>query len=585
MSRPRPSTAAPRTVALPAVALLLLAAACASGPAVDPAPSAVPGFPAEPTAADFPGLRYPAFDGPLPAPGGLHGPVWLIGVDGATWDLLGPWAERGELPHFQALMERGAHGVLVSEDPTISPAVWATIATGVPRFVHGIVNFTVRRPGSYKTIEAGPPDRRTPAVWELVGAAGGRSAVLSWFGSYPAEPIEGVYLSKRFDPERLQPGQVHPASFAPTLRERARVKLLRGELDAIGCTEEFRKFLLDDARTLAALQIVADTERPQLVAAYFAGIDVAQHLTWRHMDPASNAFPEDGEPDPVLARVIPAYYRYVDRMLGEIVRLAGPEATLVVVSDHGGGPMRRDEATLLQLPVFLEEVGIVEQGVAFAISELYRHEKRIWLNLEGVEPKGIVPLDQADAVAQRIRGVLERLRTGDGGPVFVSVAVHTGDPAWQPGDPALTVRVSHAARAAAEVFDGQRGIDMSRVRFRVPGNSGSHRPEGVMLLAGPGIRPGPLDRPASIYQVAPTVLYLLGLPQDARMLRHAPPDGGVLVEAIDPGLLERRPVRMVEAYPGTDRTHLLRAAVETDAAQDPTHDEAMEKLKSLGYIR
>ena len=127
-----------------------------------------------------------------------------------------------------------------------------------------------------------------------VGAAGGSSAVVSWFGSYPAEPIRGHYVSKGFDPERLRDGQVHPAAFASTLSG-VRISIQADSLQAIGKTESFRKTLLADARTTAAVLALQEQADPDLMVAYYAGIDVVQHVTWRHMAPGSGAFPQDGQ--------------------------------------------------------------------------------------------------------------------------------------------------------------------------------------------------------------------------------------------------------------------------------------------------
>jgi len=137
------------------------------------------------------------------------------------------------------------------------------------------------------------------------------------------------------------------------------------------------------------------------------------------------------------------------------------------------------------------------------------------------------------------------------------------------------------------VNDGGRWLDFSPVRMRHSDVSGAHHPEGVILLQGPGVRPGRLQAPASQYQVAPTLLYLLGLPQDRRMLRHAPVAGGILEEALDPGLLSRFPPRMIAEYPGTDRTDLLRSreGANDSPESDPARQESLEKLRSLGYIR
>jgi hypothetical protein len=114
--------------------------------------------------------------------------------------------------------------------------------------------------------------------------------------------------------------------------------------------------------------------------------------------------------------------------------------------------------------------------------------------------------------------------------------------------------------------------------------SGAHRLEGVVIIHGPGIRSATLTQPATIYQVAPTLLYLLGLPQDGRMMALAPARGGVLEEAITPNRLELQPIRMIPEYPGTDRTALLRST-SNRYVPDPNREREMEKLRSLGYIQ
>lgn len=563
-------------------------ASCRPSPR-DGAGRQVAGFPVEPAPEAFPGISYPLAGGPLPRPASRAGPVWLVGLDGATWDLIEPLAGKGELPHFREMMESGATAVLRSEEPTISPALWATIATGVPRFRHGITNFRVKIPGSYRLVQAGPMDRREPALWELIGAAGGTSAVISWFGSFPAEAIPGFYVSKGFDPEAPGEGQVHPPELAERLSREARVTMRKGDLEAIGWNEDYRRTLVEDARALAALREILRLDDPDFVAVYFAGIDVVQHVAWHHMDPESHAFPEDGDPDPDLAGIIPAYYRYIDHTLGLLREMAPPGTTFVVVSDHGGGPMRREEAFVPNLPPLLEALGLMdgEKGTVFTMSQPYRHEKPIWLNLRGIERAGTVPAAEARPAAARIGDLLASLRTGGGEPVFASVEDLTAAPGWTPGDPALSVRFSYAARAARTVTGAGRTIPASAFVSRLPGVSGSHRPDGILILDGPGVRPGRLEGGASIYNVAPTILYLLGLPQDGRMLSVAPADGGVLEEALEPGALEETPVVMVDRYPGEPRRGRVRgeAPPGDDGRMDPARQREMDRLRSLGYIR
>ena len=565
-------------------ALSLTAASCITSG--DSAPD-LPPFPAEKSAADFPGIAY-ALSSERPGP--PTGRVWLVGVDGATWQLARPLIERGELPVLAALVAKGAHGTLLSEEPTISPSLWATVATGVPRHVHGVLNFMERVPGTLETVAAGPPDRRAPALWELVGAAGGRSAVVSWFGSYPAESIDGYYVSKAADPARLDPRQVHPPELVERLSD-VQPEWIDPQLAGrIGRNPFLERTLLEDARTLAVLRtLVADGARDlDFVAAYLSGIDVVQHVAWRHMDPASQQFPQDGPPDPTLAEVIADYYRWVDAALGEVVALLPADATLVVVSDHGAGPMMPAEAYHLQLDVLLEALGLMQgaDGVAFAIDESYRHDKRIWILAAGAAPGATLPASEAPRIAESVAGRLRALRTDAGDAVFEQVDLLAETAGWDADEPALVVRFAAQALVATHIVDGAREIDFDPVRLRHSDVSGAHRPEGIVILQGPGIRPGPLPAAAHLYQIAPTVLHLLGLPQDARMLAHAPADGGVLQAALAESLVAADAIRQVAGYPGTDRSMLLRGARRSASEHpDPAREEQLERLRSLGYVR
>ncbi len=547
----------------------------------------MPVFTAEKTAADFPGMAYPLQQGgPVPS-AAASGPVWLVGIDGITWDLLQPMIDREELPNFAALAAEGTRGVLLSEEPTISPALWATIATGMPRFAHGVDNFLVKLPGSYEVAESGPPDRRSPAVWELAGAAGLRSTVINWFGSFPAENIDGYYVSKGFDPEKPGPGQVHPDGFAETLKDEAEARMPGPLAQEIARSKFLQDTLVNDARAMAALRVIAGREITPFAAVYFSGTDVAQHITWRHMDPVSQQFPQDGSPDPARAGVINAYYRLIDYFLGEIRELAPDNTTLVIVSDHGGGPTQPGEAYHFRLEVLLQELGMMEDGgggEVFAIDEMYRHDKRIWLDQAGVEMAGTIRTDDARNKATEVCRRLESLHTDENQPVFESVLNHALEQSWVPGEPAATVRFSPEALFTEKVWEGQQSFDFIQVRMRHSDISGAHRLEGVMILHGPDIRADALAEPATIYQVAPTLLYLLGLPQDSRMMALAPDHGGVLEGAVTPQRLQRQPISMIPEYPGTDRSALLRS-ITNPSAPDPSREREMEKLRSLGYIQ
>jgi predicted AlkP superfamily phosphohydrolase/phosphomutase len=469
----------------------------------------------------------------------------------------------------------------------LSPALWNTVATGMPRCVHGVVNFVLKVPGRYRIETPGPPDRISPALWELVGAAGGRSTVVNWYASFPAERIEGIFVSRYANPVALRQGMVEPASFAAELEALETPPIRSQDLEAIARSDYLRATLERDLRALARLRRAVSAGPSQLVATYFNGIDVVEHLCWRHMDPGSQAFPQDGEAVGELADVIPAYYRFTDQLIGSIVAMAPSDATLMIVSDHGHGPMMVHEAFHLQIQVLLETIGLLDGscGELYTIDQIYRPEKWIWLNLEDVEEEGVVPVGEARSTASRVAARLRALRTDRGAPVLDRVTDHTLEGSWRPGDPALTVRFSPSMLLAQRFIDGETEHDAAPVRLRHTDVSGSHRPEGIVLLAGPTVRRDLRLRESDIFQVAPTVLYLLGLPQDSRMMAHAPASGGVMADAIEAGVLERQPILMIPEYPGTDRSGLLRGSTAVAIAEDPNREATLEQLRALGYMR
>src|SRR3990172_8068845 len=97
------------------------------------------------------------------SPTGLR--VLVVGVDGATFDVIGPLVAAGRLPTLAGLMARGAHAPLLSLEHTWSPAVWTTVATGFMPETHGIRFFQSEGDPDHPRLVAST-DRRALAVWK-----------------------------------------------------------------------------------------------------------------------------------------------------------------------------------------------------------------------------------------------------------------------------------------------------------------------------------------------------------------------------------------------------------------------------------
>ncbi len=100
-----------------------------------------------------------------------------------------------------------------------------------------------------------------------------------------------------------------------------------------------------------------------------------------------------------------------------------------------------------------------------------------------------------------------------------------------------------------------------------------HREDGVIIFSGPGIAVNGRIDGASVLDVTPTLLALVGLPVARDM------EGRVLTQAFDPSLLAERPIRQIDTYETGD------GWTEQDPIPSPVDEEIIETLRSLGYIK
>ncbi len=301
-------------------------------------------------------------------------PILLLAVDGLEWDVMIPMLRDYQLPHLRRLMDRGNYGLLRTFEPTMSPVVWTSIATGKTPDKHGIYNFA--RPG----LNPGDPpvlysnrDRTTKALWNIANDYGKRVAVVGWWMTFPVEPVNGVMVAQTNTLRQLDinqgkniwkgrliagvPGQVHPPhrrdemmailaqtdATLPALIESIfgrfkHPKSLLGERLWSNCLWSFRA---DATYVGIARALLSDDQPYDLMAVYLGGPDVVGHRFWRFRRPELFDHRPTSEQVANFGRVIEHYYAYVDRVVGELVELAGASARVLVVSDHGMQPINR----------------------------------------------------------------------------------------------------------------------------------------------------------------------------------------------------------------------------------------------------
>ncbi|MEE9292341.1 MAG: alkaline phosphatase family protein, partial [Acidobacteriota bacterium] len=296
-----------------------------------------------------------------------HTKVAILGLDGADWEIIDPMIEKGELPNLEALKKRGAWGNMKSMKPMLSPLLWTTVATGKTPSEHGIIDFLMKDAQTGRAVPVTSRWRKTKALWSIFTDLGKTASFVAWWASWPAEPVLGHIVSDRvayslfgyeadegdragatYPPEyyrEIQPLIIDDTAitfenileFTAISQEEFRAGRKRIEEDPTYAYREPVNHLtkiLASARTYQAITAdLIDRGQPDLLAVYYQGIDEVCHRFAHYMPPKmAMVTAEDYQRyhDAVFA-----YYRYQDRLLGEIVDRLDPATVIIVLSDHG----------------------------------------------------------------------------------------------------------------------------------------------------------------------------------------------------------------------------------------------------------
>ena len=285
--------------------------------------------------------------------------VLLVGWDAADWRVITPLLDGGHMPNLAGLVERGVCGRLATIQPPLSPMLWTSIATGKRAWKHGIHGFTEVDAATGGVRPISSHSRTCKAVWNILHQRGLTSHVCGWWPSHPAEPIRGGMVSNHYQtavapldkPWPIRPGTVHPPELAEALAAlRVHPHALTGDMlrhfvpGAPEIDQEKDRRLGSLAKILAecssvhaaATHLMLHRLDWDFAGVYYDAIDHFSHGFMRYHPPRLEWVSE--KDFRLYQGVINAAYVYHDMMLGALLRIAGPETTVLVISDHGFHP-------------------------------------------------------------------------------------------------------------------------------------------------------------------------------------------------------------------------------------------------------
>jgi predicted AlkP superfamily phosphohydrolase/phosphomutase len=547
----------------------------------------------------------------------------VIGWDGATWDLLEGWVDSGYLPNLAKLKQSGSAGRVRSTPLPLSPAAWSTIVTGQNPGRHGVFDWFERKPGSYAVeyVHTGRISART--VWDYFRDGRKRIGVFCPPMLYPAVPVEGFMVSGMAAPNPQAADFAYPPDLLAVLEDAAGPYLAaEKETFKTGREAAYLESILDwlDYQRKAVHYLVERYPCDAYLLVFMQS-DHAQHKFWRYLDPAYPGY--DPGQDARFRDAILKVYQALDSLLGELVDHFGETARYVLLSDHGAGPtygvmyinrwLRQEgllhlkTSTATRLKSWLASSNLILSGYRLAaslglgslaqrVSKPVRNKAlnaflsfddidwsrtrayargsfgQIFINLKGREPEGIVePGRDYQHLVELILGRLRSLQHPETGEPLITDLHRREEVLAGP----------YLERAADILFTIQDQRYQSSIKLGIEGrellgpseyeDSGSHRPEGILVLSGPGIRAGEPLEEASVADVCPTLLALASLPVPAGL------DGRVLAEALAPDLLDRI---QVETTPAEGES----SGVDSPELGPEELAQLEDRLRSLGYL-
>ncbi len=539
----------------------------------------------------------------------------MIGLDGATYNVLDKWVSSGDMPNLADLMERGTRTVLTSTVPPVTGPAWTSMVTGVNPGSHGVFDFFKWSIDGTTGRLVTSRDVPLPRMWDVAGAAGRSVGVFNVPITFPAWPVNGFMVTGMLTPAP-GPAMTHPAAVHEELTERDICPF--GKPKKEGSERQFMSLLLNKhAINVEAMTYLLKKHEPDFFMGVFLGPDRLQHHLWSYCVRAADA------DDPTLRSRVLEYFRTLDDAIGRLMRFFGEDATFYVVSDHGFGPvrgtcrlnnylaekgflefddrrsrrLRRRLGTWRVIKTVLTSLGLWdfakrrllqrasgdrkrERGdlarrldmmrlVDWGKTSAYlrsRSECGIVVNLRGKCPNGIVePGEDYERVCQNLTDVLRELKDPESGENIVEYVFRKEDVL---SGPFLTEAPDlYVFSNGSHVMDNEMGGPLFvKGRLRA-----THRGEGVLIACGPNVKRGAqLD--ANIMDVAPTALHGMGLSVPEHM------EGKVLTDLFEDGFLAAHPVEYCDHQEppfGSD--------------SEPPHSPEMDAqvvaaLRQLGYL-
>jgi predicted AlkP superfamily phosphohydrolase/phosphomutase len=272
--------------------------------------------------------------------------VLVICIAESTLDLIVPWAKAGLLPTFKSLISEGTSGPLRSQIPIITPQMWGTIVTGKSPGYHALFDFWQRGPdGRFREINGS--DVKEKPIWQILSENEVPCGIINVPFTYPPQKIKGFMISGEDAPGAHRSIASPSSLYDEIVRKFGRYRLKdifvggRQKTDYLTLIEE------DTAKQTDVLEYLVSRKEWEFFLTFYSATAIAQHYFWSDM--------ESKDENNLFRNVIETAYRCLDTAIHRLMKAAGPETIVFIMSECGAGALLSG----VQINTWLEKEGFL----------------------------------------------------------------------------------------------------------------------------------------------------------------------------------------------------------------------------------
>lgn len=306
--------------------------------------------------------------------------IVVIGIDGATFDIIFPLINKGKLPNLKKIINKGIQTTLKSTIPPISPCAWSSFMTGKNPGKHGIYDFFYLDKELNTSINFSNK-RSDLEIWQILSNYGYKCIVFNVPLTYPPKKINGIMITG-FTTPSLNSNFTYPKDFRnellktiPDFRLNERTKYSERKNDKIAYLNDIFELTNIHLKTIKWLMTEFNWDFFMTV---FMGTDHIQHWYWKYMDEKHPNY--DRNSPEIFKKAIENIYKKIDTSIGELLKVIPDNTDIIIMSDHGAGLYYKD--------IFINN-WLIKRGYLKIRKNLKTFLKRI-LSILKIDPRNLI---------------------------------------------------------------------------------------------------------------------------------------------------------------------------------------------------